>query len=122
MRADKIKQTRRQRRKEGIRKRISGTADQPRLTVYRSLKHIYAQIIDDVRGVTLCEASTRSKELRGAVVQGGDKAAAKAVGVLLAQRALSRSIKSVQFDRNGYRFGGRVAVLAGAAREGGLSF
>ena len=120
MRSDKTKSVRRRRRKQGIRKRVTGTAERPRLTVFRSLKHIYAQIIDDESGVTLCEASTRSKDLRGRIENGGDKAAAKVVGELLAQRAKARRIEVVQFDRNGYRYGGRVAVLAGAVREGGL--
>ena len=117
-----IKVERRLRRKRGIRKLIWGTSDRPRLTVFRSLKHIYAQIIDDGRAVTLCEASTRSKELRERITKGGDIGAAKIVGAALAERAKVKGIVRVAFDRNGYRFHGRIKGLADAAREGGLSF
>lgn len=122
MKASTIKTVRRTRRKRGIRKRTFGTMERPRLTVQRSLKHIYAQIVDDDRGVTLCEASTRSKDLRDKIGNGGNVAAAKLIGQALAERAKSKNIQLVQFDRNGYRFGGRVKSLADAAREGGLSF
>jgi large subunit ribosomal protein L18 len=90
--------------------------------VFRSLKHIYAQIIDDGRGVTLCEASTRSKQLRDKITKGGDIGAAKIVGSALAERAKEKGIVRVSFDRNGYRFHGRIKGLADGAREGGLSF
>ena len=113
---------RRLRRKRGTRKRISGTLERPRLTVFRSLKHIYAQIIDDERGVTMCEASSRSKDLRERIPNGGDVAGAKLVGAELANRAVALKIGKVVFDRNGYRFHGRVKGLAEAAREGGLQF
>ena len=113
---------RRLRRKRGIRKLIRGTSERPRLTVYRSLKHIYAQIIDDGRGVTICEASSRSKEIREKIPKGGDIAAAKVVGTVLAERAKAKGIAKVAFDRNGYRYHGRIKGLADAAREGGLSF
>jgi large subunit ribosomal protein L18 len=118
----KLKQKRRLRRKRGIRKRVHGTCERPRLTVFRSLKHIYAQIIDDDRGVTLCEASTRNKDLREGLAHGGNLGAAKLVGAALADRAKTKDIETVCFDRNGYRFHGRIKALAEAAREGGLKF
>jgi len=110
------------RRKHVIRKRVAGSPDRPRLTVFRSLQNIYAQIIDDQRGETLCEASTRNKELQGAVKYGGNVAAAKVVGKTLAERALAKKIVAVCFDRNGYRYHGRIKALADAAREAGLKF
>ena len=122
MKASKIKQIRRFRRKQGIRKRVHGTTDRPRLTVSRSLHHIYAQIIDDDRGVTLCEASSRSKDLQSELQHGGNIAAAKIVGVALAKRAKAKNIEAVCFDRNGYRYHGRLKGLAEAARESGLLF
>jgi len=122
MKADKLKTARWMRRKRGIRKRLRGTGDRPRLTVFRSIDHIYAQIIDDERGVTLCEASTRSKDLRGGIKSGGNLEAAKLVGTALAERAKAKNVTAVRFDRNGYRYHGRVKSLAEAAREGGLAF
>jgi large subunit ribosomal protein L18 len=122
MNSVKVKLIRRIRRKTGIRKRVYGSGERPRLTVFRSVKHIYAQIIDDQRGLTLCEASTKSKALRTAVAKTGDIAAAKVVGAELAKRALSKQISKVAFDRNGYKFHGRVKGLADAAREAGLQF
>jgi large subunit ribosomal protein L18 len=101
---------------------VFGTSGRPRLSVYRSHKNIYAQIIDDERGVTLCEASTQSKDLRTKVTYGGNIVAAKEVGAALAERAKSKNILSVCFDRNGYRYHGRLKGLADAAREGGLQF
>ena len=115
-----LKLKRRLRRKRGIRKRLHGTGERPRLTVFRSLKHIYVQIIDDDRGVTLCEASTRNKDLLEGLVSGGNIDAAKLVGTTLADRAKAKNIEAVCFDRNGYRFHGRIKALAEAAREGGL--
>ncbi|MGB2987526.1 MAG: 50S ribosomal protein L18 [Phycisphaerae bacterium] len=117
-----VKTQRRVRRKRGIRKRIRGTNERPRLTVFRSLKHTYAQIIDDERGVTVGEASTRNKDLRDQVTDGGNIAAAKIVGAALAERAKAKNIETVCFDRNGYRFHGRVKGLAEAVREAGLKF
>lgn len=111
---------RRERRKKRIRKRVFGTAEQPRLTVFRSLKNIYAQLIDDVSGQTLVEASSRNKDLRGSVGYGGNKAAAVQVGKMLGERALAKGIKQAAFDRNGYKYHGRVKALADAAREAGL--
>lgn len=96
--------------------------ERPRLTVFRSVKHIYAQIIDDDRGVTLVEASSNSKELRATLAKTGDIAAAKLVGAALAERARSKNIEAVAFDRNGYKFHGRIKGLADAAREAGLRF
>jgi large subunit ribosomal protein L18 len=122
MRANKIKMERRRRRKRGIRKRLCGDKERPRLSVFRSLKHIYAQIIDDDSGATLCEASTRSRELRERIKDGGNAEAAKIVGTVLAERAKVKDIQSVRFDRSGYRFHGRVKSLAEAVREGGLRF
>ncbi len=122
MRRDQQKVRRRARRKRGIRKRVRGTAERPRLTVFRSLKHIYAQIIDDDRDATLCEASSRNKDLREQIGSGGNIAAAKLVGATLAERAKALNIERVTFDRNGFRFHGRVKGLAEAMREGGLQF
>ena len=110
----------RQRRHRRVRRKISGTAERPRLCVFRSLKHIYAQIIDDEKGVTLVAASTLSPEIRGSY--GGNVAAAKRVGALIASKALEAGIRRVVFDRGGYAYHGRVKALAEAAREGGLEF
>lgn len=117
-----IKVVRRDRRRRGLQKRIRGTAERPRLSVFRSAKHIYAQIVDDEAGVTLCSASTRGKGLAEQVPSGGNKAAAKVVGTTLAEQAKAKNIDSVCFDRSGYRFHGRLKELADAAREGGLKF
>ena len=102
-----------------IRKKISGTVERPRLAVFRSLKHIYAQVIDDASGRTLAAASSGEK---GATFNGGNVAGAKEVGRLIAERAKEKGIKSVVFDRGGYQYHGRVKALADAAREGGLEF
>ena len=122
MYSNKLRVKRRSRRKRGIRKQVYGTAERPRLVVFRSLQHIYAQIIDDDRGVTLCSASTKGKDLAGQVSYGGNAAAAKVVGTALAELAKSRQIEQVCFDRGGYRFHGRIKALADAAREAGLKF
>jgi len=118
MEATKLKLVRRERRKKRVRKHIYGTAQMPRLSVFRSLKHIYAQLIDDDRGQTLVEASSRSPELRG--TYGGNKTGAASVGKLLGERATAKGISQAAFDRNGYRFHGRIKALADAAREAGL--
>jgi large subunit ribosomal protein L18 len=97
-------------------------AGRVRLSVFRSSKHIYAQVIDDATGVTMAAASSVDKELKGAIKGGADIDAAKAVGVLVAKRAIAKGIKEVAFDRGGYRYHGRIRALADAAREGGLSF
>ena len=120
MKSNELRKTRRLRRKRGIRKRIRGTGDYPRLTVFRSAKHIYAQIIDDDRGVTLVEASSASKALSGDLTYGGNIAAATIVGTALAERAKSKGVERVRFDRNGYRFHGRPKALAEAVREAGV--
>ena len=105
-----------------VRKKIKGTAERPRLNVFRSAKHMYAQIIDDEKGVTLASASTVDKELRGQISNGGNVEAAQKVGELVAKRALEKGIKQVVFDRGGYLYHGRVRALADAAREAGLDF
>ncbi len=97
-------------------------ADRARLSVFRSSKHIYAQLIDDNRGATLASASSLEKDIRGVLKTGADVAAAKAVGKLIAERAASKGVKQVVFDRGGYLYHGRVKALADAAREGGLEF
>lgn len=116
------RKTLRQKRRLRVRKKVMGTPERPRLNVFRSLKHIYAQVIDDTRGVTLAAASTLSPELRGGLAKGSDREAASAVGRLIAQKALQKGIKKVVFDRAGYLYHGRVKVLADAARESGLEF
>mgnify|MGYP000128192235 CR=1 FL=1 len=106
-------------RHKRVRAKINGTADRPRLDVFRSAKNIYAQVIDDVNGVTLVSASTLDKEFEGAT---GNKEAARKVGKLVAERAKAKGIDTVVFDRGGYIYHGRVAELAEGAREGGLEF
>jgi large subunit ribosomal protein L18 len=115
---DRIQQknVRHARRKLGIRKRVFGTPQRPRLTVYRSLKYVYAQIVDDLSGRTLVAASSIKTEA------GGNKQAAAAVGKTLAEKAKAAGIAHVAFDRNGFRYHGRIKALADAAREAGLSF
>ena len=107
------------RRHRRVRGKISGTAARPRLDVFRSAKHIYAQVIDDVAGNTLVSASSLDKEIEG---NGGNKTAARAVGKLVAERCKAKGIDTVVFDRGGYLNHGRVAELAEGAREGGLEF
>lgn len=107
------------RRHTRVRGKVSGTAERPRLNVYRSLNHIYAQIIDDVQGVTLVSASSVEKDFG---MSGGNKAAAKKVGETIAKRAAEKGISEVVFDRGGYVYHGRVQELAEGAREGGLKF
>ena len=109
-----------QKRHQRVRLKISGDAQWPRLAVYRSTKHIYAQIIDDVKGVTLASSSSKVKEL--GLKHGGNIEAAKAVGSDIAKKALDKGIEGVVFDRGGFLFHGRVAALADAAREAGLQF
>jgi len=110
------------RRKYNVRKKVFGTPERPRLSVFRSNKHIYAQIMDDVAGATLVSASTRIKALRDQSPRGGNKKAAQIVGETLAKQAMSVGIKCVSFDRNRYKFHGRVKALADAARKAGLVF
>lgn len=121
MRIDRIKRAA-LRRKYNVRKKVFGTSDRPRLSVFRSNRHIYAQIMDDVAGATLVSASTRAKALRDQLPRGGGKKAAQIVGEALAKQALSVGIKCVCFDRNRYKFHGRVKALAEVARKGGLVF
>jgi large subunit ribosomal protein L18 len=108
-------------RKERIRRKLSGTAARPRLTVYKSLKHIYAQLVDDASGKTLAFASSLSKELKGQD-EGDKKADAKRVGALVAQKAKAANVEEVVFDRNGFPYHGRIAAVADGAREAGLKF
>lgn len=105
-----------------VRKKINGTAARPRLSVFRSAKHMYAQLIDDVAGVTLAAASTKDKELVEAIGNGGNVEAAAKVGELIAQRAQAKGVTEVVFDRGGYLYHGRIQALATAAREAGLNF
>jgi large subunit ribosomal protein L18 len=105
--------------RQSLRRAANGRA---RLSVFRSSKHIYAQVIDDASGRTMAAASTLDKDLKGALKKGSDRAAAEAVGKLVAQRALAAGVKGVIFDRGGYLYHGRVKALADAAREAGLSF
>ena len=102
-----------------IRRKLAGTAERPRLAVFRSVAHIYAQVIDDTKGATLVSASSVDK---GAKTNGGNVAAAKAIGKLVAERAKEKGVKSVVFDRGGYQYHGRIKALADAAREAGLEF
>ena len=121
----KTKDDRRERIHLRQRKRIAGTMERPRLSVYRSVSHIYAQVIDDVAGATMVAASTVDKLAEGATggkKKGGNVAAAKAIGKLVAERAKEKGIKSVVFDRGGYQYHGRVKALADAARAAGLEF
>jgi len=105
-----------------VRKKISGTAERPRLCVYRSTNHIYAQVIDDVKGTTLCSASTLSKDVASQIADATKTEASKIVGASVAKKALELGIKQVVFDRGGYLYTGRVQALADGAREAGLEF
>ena len=109
-------------RHERVRKKISGTTESPRLCVFRSLKHIYAQLIDDTKGVTLVSASTLDPAIRGQLDELDKKGAAKLVGKTIAERALQAGYKTVVFDRGGYVYTGRVQAVADGAREAGLEF
>lgn len=114
-----VKTSRRERIKKGIRKHLTGTAERPRLSVFRSNKGIYAQVIDDTTGTTLAAASSLAKDF---VAEGNKVDQSKAVGKLVAEKALAAGISKVVFDRNGYLYHGRVKSLAEGAREGGLNF
>lgn len=116
------KNEKRKKRHLRARNRVQGTPERPRLNVYRSLNHIYAQVIDDIAGKTLVSASTLDKELNDKLEGTGNKDAAKLVGKMVAERALSKGINTVVFDRGGYIYHGRVAELANGAREAGLQF
>lgn len=110
------------RRRKRVRRKISGTEGRPRLSVFRSSKHIYAQLINDERGVTVAEASTLSPELRENLANGGNVKAAESVGTLLAQKAKQQEIEAVVFDRGGHLYHGRIKALAEAAKAEGLKF
>ncbi len=112
----------RQKRHFRVRNKVSGTPQRPRLNVFRSLCHIYAQVIDDQAGNTLCAASTIDPEIKGSITNGGNIQAAAAVGNLIAKRCLDAGVSEVVFDRGGYIYHGRVKALAEAAREAGLKF
>jgi large subunit ribosomal protein L18 len=112
----------RQRVHNRIRQKVAGTAERPRLNVYRSLNHIYTQLIDDAQGVTIASASSKGKKSDESKKSGGNVAAAVEVGKLIAERAKEKGIASVVFDRGGYLYHGRIKALADAAREGGLEF
>jgi len=111
-----------QKRHLRLRAKLSGTAEAPRLAVYRSTKHIYAQIIDDTKGVTLVSASSIDKDIKTNLKHGGNIESAKVIGEAIAKKALKAGIKDVVFDRGGFLYHGRVAALADAAREAGLNF
>ena len=118
----KLVQVRRQRRQRHVRRRLFGTPERPRLAVFRSSKHIYAQVINDTNGTTLASASTLDPEIRSQHAYGGNKAAATVVGRVVAERAKKAGIDKVCFDRRSYKYHGRVQALADAAREAGLQF
>jgi len=116
------KEAARKRRKKRMRSTVRGTAERPRLNVFKSARHIYAQVIDDSQGTTLAEASTLSPELRDRPKGKGKLEAAKGVGALIAEKAMASQVKKVVFDRNGFLYHGRIKALAEAAREKGLDF
>lgn len=118
----KTQRRRLERRKARVRKKVQGTSERPRLTVFRSNAHIYAQVVDDIAGLTLAAASSKDVNLRETVKSGSSAAAAQAVGKLLAERARAANVTNVVFDRNGRLYHGRVKALADASREGGLAF
>src|SRR4051794_23767573 len=122
MNPQKAKLKRQLRRRNHVRRKIVGTVERPRLSVFRSSKHIYAQLIDDLTGTTLAAASSLTPDLRQAVSYGGNVKAAQAVGRRLAEAAKEHNITKAAFDRGHYRYHGRVKALADAAREGGLQF
>ena len=122
MAAKSVRLEKRFRRKQSIRKRLEGTTERPRLSIFRTSGHMYAQIIDDTTGNTIVSASTLSKELKGKLKSTGNVEAAKKVGELLSKVAKKNKISTVAFDRNGFLYHGRVKALADAAREGGLEF
>ncbi|MHB1034451.1 MAG: 50S ribosomal protein L18 [Pirellulales bacterium] len=122
MNHEKVIARQRQRRRFRVRNQIKRNSTRPRLSIFRSHQHVYAQVIDDQRGQTLVSASTLDKELKSQARYGGNKAAAGLVGKAIAERALAAGIKEVAFDRREYKYHGRVAALADAAREAGLTF
>ena len=110
------------RRTNRVRKNIRGTADRPRLSVHRTNKHIYCQLIDDDLGKTLCSASTRDRDLAAKISNGGNCDAAKVIGEAMAAKVVAAGVKTVKFDRGPYKFHGRIAELAKAVRDGGVEF
>ena len=118
----RIKHHRQLRRRQHVRRHITGTSERPRLTVFRSSKHIYAQLIDDLSGATLAAASSTGADVKSGLTYGGNIKAAKVVGQKLAEAAKAKGIIKAAFDRGHYRYHGRVKALADAAREGGLQF
>ena len=122
MNVAKERQEARKKRQVRVRRKVRGSTERPRLCVYRSAKHIYAQIIEDATGTTLVAMSTVSKDVGGDVKFGGNVEAAKLIGRKIAERALAKNITQVVFDRNGFLYHGRIKALADAAREAGLSF
>lgn len=122
MNHQRAKHQQRLRRRFRVSKRTRGSAERPRLCVVRTLKHMYAQVIDDEAGKTVASASTVDTELRGGVKYGGNKTAAEAVGKAIAERAIAAGVKQVCFDRREFKYHGRVEALAAAARKAGLSF
>jgi large subunit ribosomal protein L18 len=122
MNSHKLKKVQRQRRQNRVRRKVIGSVERPRLTVFRSSKHIYAQLIDDLTGQTLASASSVSPDVRKDMAYGGNIKAAQTVGKRLAEVAKERGITKAAFDRGHYRYHGRVKALADAAREGGLQF
>ena len=122
MHAHAIKRVRQVRRQLRVRTKLSGTAERPRLAVYRSLKHIYAQVINDAAGQTLVSASSMEPDVRSEMKSGGNMQAAELVGKRLGERALTKGITRVAFDRRHYKYHGRMRALADAARKAGLQF
>ena len=116
------KEASRLKRKLSVRKKINGVAERPRLTIFRSARHIYAQVINDVDGRTLVQASSLDKDLRDGVKGLAKADVAKAIGTAVAKRLIEKGLKTVVFDRNGYRYHGRIAAVAAGAREAGLEF
>jgi large subunit ribosomal protein L18 len=116
------KEEARKARHNRVRKKVTGTPEKPRMNVFRSVNHIYVQLIDDYSRKTLAAASSIDKELKGKIKTGGNIEAAKTVGQLVARRAVDKGIKKIVFDRSGYLYHGRIKALADAAREGGLEF
>ena len=122
MKHQKSLNVQRWRRKNRVRKKLRGNAEQPRLCVHRSNKHLYCQLVDDEVGKTIASASTRDGDLAGKIKYGGNCEAAKIIGAAIAERAIAAGVTEACFDRGPYKFHGRVAELANAAREGGLKF
>jgi len=117
-----IRERGRKRRAKRVRKKVTGTAERPRISVSRSLKNVYVQVIDDVNGVSILGISSQSPEIASKEIEGGKIEISKAVGKIVAEKALEKGVKEVVFDRSGYLYHGRIKAVAEGAREGGLSF